>query len=225
MGAAESRKGNHHDRGQLRHRVCVGGLCDLGIGKPILTLLTQTKVENRTLTEQSDTARVLVQRSAGLDDATYDALLVEARASKGGTITSEPVDNLAGGARRLRIVQQPAMERYYQRKEITRRQHLAAERLHGIWEAAMSGRASAARWNAKVDGGRLVPAIEPGQYSLDLHAALLGVGRHLSPVLVGVCLHGMTAGDYGKRFRDRERDGIAVLRLALDVLANHWRMK
>ena len=56
----------------------------------------------------------------------------------------------------------------------------------------------------------------------DVTSSLLAVGNRQASILVHVCLCDEAAGDWGERHRGRPGDGIAVLRLALDSLADHF---
>lgn len=113
------------------------------------------------------------------------------------------------------------MDRYRLRDQITERQFDAGERLLAWWRAAGGGRLSISNYGVRIPGGC---EISEHQASLrcDLNAALSVIGPRLSSVVIHVCLCDEAAGDWGERHRGKPGDGIAILRLALDSLADHW---
>ncbi len=152
---------------------------------------------------------------AGTD---FGALGLNGRAAKGDLVELE--ETMQAGQRRLRVRTQTMMDRYLQRGQITRRQFDAGERLHTLWRAAGAAQSVVATYGIRIKG--------PGEMSehqavrrAQVTKTLAAVGTRLASALVHVCLCDEAAGDWGERHRGRAGDGIAVLRLALDSLADH----
>ncbi len=147
------------------------------------------------------------------------ALGLAGRKEKGDLIEME--ETIDAGVRRARIRTQSVLDRYLARAQITRRQFDAAERLHGTWRASGSAQTVVASYGLRVGGGGDLTQRQAALRS-DVTSALLAVGNRLASVLVHVCLCDEPAGTWGERQRGKAADGIPVLRLALDSLADHW---
>jgi len=126
--------------------------------------------------------------------------------------------------------------RYAARNEITRRQAAAGALLWRDWQSAHLEPRVVASLAARVDQGttdaEAMAAAICGAYQ-DQHDALRYVGPRLASILVYVvCLswtaaqwaasHGRKAGRRNERDRGTKEEGIAVLQLALDSLADHY---
>lgn len=124
-------------------------------------------------------------------------------------------------ARRRRVRrQQCIIDRYYLRGQISRRQFRAGERLYRLYSAsgAVSPSQNDCHWGRFSRGLSPYQPLSPGP----LKEIFEAVGTRLSSVLIHVCLYDEAAGHWGARHRGKAEDGIAVLRLALDSLADYW---
>ena len=151
--------------------------------------------------------------------ADFGPLGVEGRIAKGDLVRLE--ETMQAGQRRARIHNQTMMDRYLQRGQVSRRQFDAAERLHSLWRAAGSAQGVVATYGIRIKGrGDL--SERQGVLRAEVTRTLSRLGSRLASVLVHVCLCDEAAGEWGERHRGKATDGIAVLRLALDTLADHW---
>ena len=147
------------------------------------------------------------------------ALTLEARRAKGDIVEIE--ETIDAGIKRARVRTQTMLDRYLAREQITQRQFDAGQRLHGTWRAAGSAQTVVASYGLRVAGGGDMTQRQAALRS-DVTSALLSTGNRLASILVHVCLCDEAAGTWGERHRGKAADGIPVLRLALDCLADHW---
>lgn len=116
---------------------------------------------------------------------------------------------------------QPILDRYLARGQITKIQHEAGERLHedavGMGQSFV--RAASYELASPGNGDPTPRQIKCYQ---SYQAAIQAVGQFLSPVLISVCIHDEPCGLWASSYRRREEDGMAILCLALDALANHY---
>jgi Domain of unknown function (DUF6456) len=117
---------------------------------------------------------------------------------------------------------QPVLDRYLAREQIETYQHQAGSRLYENWVGMGQSQAKAATFEGSVHS----VGFDYTPWQLRCYeryvSAIAAVGFYLAPVLIAVCLHDETAGEWASRYRRTERDGMAILRLALDALAYHW---
>lgn len=121
-----------------------------------------------------------------------------------------------------------AIDRYTARGEISSRMAEAARRFEAQWSNAQQVPARlTARYREKIgDGGANSSADSIGTRQVAARAAwtnaIRSVGKHLSPVLIDcVCLGG-SARDWAQRTGRHPASGIEILRIALDMLADHY---
>ena len=151
--------------------------------------------------------------------ADFGSLGIEGRIAKGDLVRLE--ETMQAGQRRARVHSQTMIDRYLQRGQITRRQFDAAEKLHALWRAAGSAQGVVATYGIRIKGrGDL--SERQSILRAEVTKTLSRLGSRLASVLVHVCLCDDAAGDWGERHRGKATDGIALLRLALDTLADHW---
>ncbi len=160
----------------------------------------------------------MIKAKRGKDDA---LALVDMRRAKGEVVAVE--ETMQAGQRRARVKSQTMLDRYLLRQQIDQRQFDAGERLHRVWRASGSAQTVVASYGLRVRGGGELTQRQAALRA-DVTSALLAVGNRQASILVHVCLCDESAGDWGERHRGRANDGIAVLRLALDSLADHWGM-
>ncbi|KQN92895.1 hypothetical protein ASE95_09730 [Sphingomonas sp. Leaf231] len=113
------------------------------------------------------------------------------------------------------------------RKLVTARQNEAGERLQVDHERAALGPAVTMRWAARVDGGggaRLDPAEAQLAAKRRFDAAIAAAGPGLSDVLWRVVCAGESLPDSERALGWPTRSGRLVLTLALDRLADHYRL-
>lgn len=116
---------------------------------------------------------------------------------------------------------QPILDRYLARSQITKIQHEAGERLHEDAVGMGQSYVRAASYEPMSPStGDPTPRQVKCYHSY--RAAIQSVGQFLSPVLIAVCIHDESCGEWAKRYRRREDDGMAILRMALDALATHY---
>ena len=124
-----------------------------------------------------------------------------------------------GRGLRVRVTTQRPLDRYAQRGEITQNQYRAGEKLRADFEiAGLQPRIVmhyAPRLPPTVEGAENLRGHEARRR---LYAAVDGVGRLGEGVLWHVCCVGETAGDWAHRHGRGVRDGIVLLRAALDEL-------
>lgn len=127
-----------------------------------------------------------------------------------------------GGGKRARVVTQLPLDRYLERREITADQHAAGDRLRADFTRAGLQPRVTMHYAPRLPRS----AYEARDDRLDarrrLYAALDAVGRLGEGVLWHVCCVGESAGDWAHRHGRAPRDGIALLRAALDELCAHY---
>jgi len=176
-------------------------------------------------------AKGLGQRQAGAAGAAtagrppsgsdFGALSLAAREEKGDVIAIE--ETVQAGVKRARVRSQSMLDRYLLRDQITRRQYDAGERLHRLWRAAGAAPLVVANYGPRIKGGGEI-GDRQAALRADIGKVLTALGSRQASVLMHVCLCDEAAGDWGDRHRGRATDGIPILRLALDGLADHWGM-
>jgi hypothetical protein len=151
----------------------------------------------------------------------FGALSPGAREEKGDVIALE--ETVQAGVKRARVRSQSMLDRYLLRDQISRRQYDAGERLHRLWRASGAAPMVVANYGPRIKGGG---DISDRQAALraDIGTVLTAIGSRQASVLIHVCLCDEAAGDWGGRHRGRATDGIPILRLALDGLADYWGM-
>ena len=179
------------------------------------TKATRKKGKHRTKAEQ---ASGLQEAAAGSD---FGALSLKGREKKGDSIILE--ETVQAGVKRARVRSQTILDRYLLRGQIARRQYDAGERLHRFWRASGAAPMVVANYGPRIKGGNEMTERQAAQRA-DVTAALLAIGTRQASVLIHVCLCDEAAGDWGGHHRGRATDGIPILRLALDSLADHWGM-
>jgi hypothetical protein len=135
------------------------------------------------------------------------------------------------GARRARTVtvnrRESPLAWLAARKLVSARQNEAGERLQADHERAALGAAVTMRWSARVDGGagaRIDPAEAQLAAKRRFDAAIAAVGPGLSDVLWRVVCAGESLPDSERALGWPTRSGRLVLTLALDRLADHYRL-
>jgi hypothetical protein len=118
------------------------------------------------------------------------------------------------------------------RGRISERQQIAGETLRADWERAGLGPSVTMRWDAAprgVEGGALSVAPDPTASQLDakrrFEAAIAHVGSGLADVLWRVVCGGEGLADAEKALGWPARAGKLVLGLALDRLADFYRVR
>jgi hypothetical protein len=121
-----------------------------------------------------------------------------------------------------RVVTQNVLDRYLHRGQITLRQFDAGMRLYRLWRAAGSAASLTMTYAPRTDGSRELSEEQALRRS-KLTSLLRRMGR-FAEVLVHVCLCDQAARDWAVTRGDAPQAGVVVLRLALDQLADHWRL-
>lgn len=123
---------------------------------------------------------------------------------------------------------QTRLRRYHKRKSLMKRQFDAGERLQSDWIASQE----ALRLSSDPSRPRAHRPSEPGELDVvisrraeaaaSFQAAIAAVGIRCSAVLVWVVCDDRSAESWAKSRGKGRPDGIALLREALDVLADHY---
>jgi hypothetical protein len=137
-------------------------------------------------------------------------------AARGAALRPQPT-------RKPRVKSQSLLDRYLRRKQIGQRQYEAGCLFAHDWEIA---KASGARI------GSYAPLIASGTQSWHLEslagsalgwaAAARAIGAQLVSVVIHVCVLDQSTEAWAQARGKPERDGMPVLRLALDALAEHY---
>lgn len=152
----------------------------------------------------------------------FGALNLAERQARGDVVVLE--ETVHAGVRRARVRTQSMMDRYLHRDQITQRQYDAGMRLYAAWRASGSAQTVVAHYGLRIQGGGEMSQRQAA-IRADVTAALVAMGTRLASALVHVCLCDEAAGDWGERQRGKAADGIPVLRLALDSLADYWGLQ
>jgi Domain of unknown function (DUF6456) len=116
---------------------------------------------------------------------------------------------------------QPILERYRVRGQITEVQYEAGERLHEAAVGMGQSFVKAASYE-RVSPSNGDPTPRQIKCYHDYVSAIQAVGQFLSPVLISVCIHDQSCAEWASTYHRKETDGIGILRLALDALAHHY---
>lgn len=111
---------------------------------------------------------------------------------------------------------------------VTRRQSEAGERLRADYERAQLAASVTMRWEPRVDGGGGAAGLSPAEAQVAakrrFDAATAAVGRGLVDVLWRVVCAGEALPESERALGWPARSGRLVLTLALDRLADHYRL-
>lgn len=125
----------------------------------------------------------------------------------------------------VRLAADP-LDRYLARGELVGRQALAATRLRDLWHYCHFEAGLTMRWGERVSGSR-APDSEKMTETVAaarqrFAKALRAAGVRLSSVLSRVVCEGVSARDWAIETGRHPSSGIEMLRLALDLVADHW---
>tara|TARA_R100001463_G_scaffold60475_1_gene113006 strand:- start:99 stop:611 length:513 start_codon:yes stop_codon:yes gene_type:complete len=129
-----------------------------------------------------------------------------------------------GAKKRLRIVNQMPLDRYYTRQQINRRQYEAGKLLYSIWYRAGQSQRIASNYAAVIVDGGSGDSQGAGEAFSEYIRALRYVGVDLSKVAQWVVIEGMSANDWAKEKGHDPKGGIVALRLCLDGLGDYFKM-
>ena len=140
----------------------------------------------------------------------------------------ELVERTIGDARRVRVnVAESPLGWLKARGLVDARQFEAGERLRGDYETAALGPRVTMRWSARVDGGAgegLDPTTAQLAATRRFDAALVAAGKGLSDIAWRTICAGEALPVAEKALGWPVRSGRLVLTLALDRLADHYRL-
>ena len=140
----------------------------------------------------------------------------------------ELVERTIGDARRVRVnVAESPLGWLKARGLVDARQFEAGERLRGDYETAAMGPRVTMRWSARVDGGAgegLDPTTAQIAAKRRFDAALDAAGKGLSDIAWRTICAGEALPVAEKALGWPVRSGRLVLTLALDRLADHYRL-
>jgi hypothetical protein len=125
--------------------------------------------------------------------------------------------------RAMRADKGTQIDRYHSRGSIDGPQKTAAEKLAQLFSSSGLNPKVTANWDSTFSGGAQSPGMGPTarEYMLAMQA----VGIILSSVVVWVVLQDHSAESWAQKTGKPEKDGIAALRLGLDALAVHFRLR
>ena len=127
-----------------------------------------------------------------------------------------------------RARQQSYLDRYAQRGFIDVRRYVAGRRLYADWYRSGSQPYLVAAYDGQAPQRTRSPGGGPTDHQAQLRQrvteALHQVGPGLAAILVHVCLLDQAAKDWAAARGEGAASGIAILRLALDALADHYRI-
>lgn len=138
----------------------------------------------------------------------------------GDVILSEP--GADAGVFYRRVTTQSALDRYLARNQISQRQFDAGLKLYRLWRAVGATQRVTLSYGPRVEGRR-----ELSDRQALMHHRLIDILRAMEPlhgVLIHVCLHDEAAREWAAARGDAPQAGVVVLRLALDALADHWKL-
>ncbi len=143
----------------------------------------------------------------------------------GDIIQSEPGEE--AGVQFRRVMTQNVLDRHLARDQIGQRQFDAGMKLLRLWRASGASPRVIASYGPRVHGPRIDGARDMSERQAVLRGSVTEVLRAMGPlsgILVHVCLCDEAARDWAKARGHAPQGGIVVLRLALDALADHWRL-
>jgi len=143
------------------------------------------------------------------------------RHDKGDVIEMHPTER--AGVKAARVITVSMIARYRHKGQITVMQSDAAEKLLADWEMAGRQLAVTGTYGQAGMGKPEMSDMAALAHSRYVNATR-AVGIELSPILVHVVLLDGSAADWAKGRGDIPQSGIAILRLALDALARHYRL-
>ena len=139
----------------------------------------------------------------------------------GDVIRNEPGED--AGVFYRRVTTQSMLDRYLARAQISQRQYDAGTKLYRLWRSAGGAQ--------RVTASYAILRVKARQELSDEQAALrhrvTEILRHVGPlsgILVHVCLCDEAARNWAAARGDTPQAGVVVLRLALDALADHWKL-
>ncbi len=138
----------------------------------------------------------------------------------GDIIQSEPGDE--AGVQFRRVMTQSVLDRHLARDQISQREFDAGLKLYRLWRASGASPRVIASYAQRVQGARDIT-----DRQAVLRSGVTAVLRRMGPlsgILVHVCLCDEAARDWAKARGHAPQSGVVVLRLALDALADHWRL-
>jgi hypothetical protein len=125
----------------------------------------------------------------------------------------------------LRVVSQTPLDRYHQQGHIDESQWAAGDRLRRDFEMGAFEMLARPRWDGMPGGGLKDPAAIPLAACAARKAyvqALARLPRRVTQAVVHVCCHRGYAADWARARDLPKTDGMALLRLGLDLLASHY---
>ncbi|MFQ6018807.1 MAG: DUF6456 domain-containing protein [Kiloniellaceae bacterium] len=138
----------------------------------------------------------------------------------GDLIRTEP--GAEAGVFHRRVSTQSGLDRYLRRGQISQRQFDAGLKLYRMWRASGSAQCLIGAYGIRVQARRELSE-EQAALRHRVTEVLRRMGR-LSGILVHVCLCDEAARDWAVARGDAPQAGVVVLRLALDALADYWKL-
>jgi hypothetical protein len=122
---------------------------------------------------------------------------------------------------RARVRGQTMLDRYLKRKLITHRQFMAGRKVYADWFAAGLPKRITSSYEPRVAGNDGESQKQIDAYKA-YRAAMKRLTDRLSGVIVHVCLLDHSSEEWARQVGRRVIDGPTILRLALDMLGDHY---
>ncbi len=136
-----------------------------------------------------------------------------------------PDGSVIGRTTGLRVVTQTPLDRYLSRGHITADQWFGGDSLRADFERSEFDTTAQSRYDGMPGGGLSDPGLVTVAACWARRAyiaAIRSLPVRLSPVIVHVCCLRGYAADWAVQKRIPKPDGMALLRLGLDMLADHY---
>lgn len=160
------------------------------------------------------------ERAPFLGSSDAGPLTLRERIKRGQEISID--ETMVAGTRHVRLLNTRMLDRYHARREVTERQFAAGDRLYRTWFASGSSQVVVGAYTSiRVDGMGHDMSQRQADLRTAVNDALRAIPFRLVGIVVSVVFLDEPAGAWGKH-QGNTRDGIACLRLSLDILGDHY---
>ncbi|MDJ0513126.1 MAG: DUF6456 domain-containing protein [Methyloceanibacter sp.] len=144
------------------------------------------------------------------------------RLAKGDAIDWE--DTEVAGAKVARVRTQTVLDHYFFQEKLTRRQYDAGQRFYALWRAAGRGTNTSCSYDPKVQNKSRQISDTQAEAHTHYVSIMKDLGPTISAIVISVCCINEAPKDTAVSRGEEARAGKAVLRLALDALADAFGM-
>jgi hypothetical protein len=149
------------------------------------------------------------------------ALTLKERLARGQEVSVD--ETMVAGLRHIRLLNTRMLDRYQARGEVTERQYGAGDRLYRTWFASGSSPIIIGAYSIRVDYAGHDLTDHQATMRAAVTGALQAVPFRMAQIIVSVVFLDEPANAWGRQ-QGNTRDGIACLRLSLDILGDHYRI-